>query len=136
FFVLYSVSDHATAIFLTRIFRVGSLLLPAAILHLIFVLQEPMSRVRRLVLGADYLAAVILIVANAFDLFVSDLRQFSWGYYSVGTPLYDVYTFLVVTNFLGAVGVLVHDYRLTKEPRMRQQLSFWLFGIAIALPLG
>src|SRR6185436_6216391 len=32
--------------------------------------------------------------------------------------------------------LLVREYRTTTDPRMKLQLKFWLFGMAVALPLG
>lgn len=136
FYVLYSVPERDVALSLTRVFRVGALFLPPAVLHLVLVLRRGRNRAWRYLLVADYAVACGLTVANSMDLFVFELRKFSWGYYSVGTKLYDVFSFLVAANCLIAFGLLIYDYRTTTEPRMRLQLKFWLAGALIALPLS
>jgi signal transduction histidine kinase len=136
FFVLYSVSDREVAFALTRVFRVGALFLPPAVLHLVTVLSNHRSALWQRVLVVNYVLAYGLAVANGFDLFVAELRNFSWGYYSVGTKLYDVFSMLVLANFVAALGLLIHAFRTSQEPRMRQQLKFWLLGAAVAFPLG
>ena len=135
--VFYSVTDHDRAFQLARIVRCGAMFLFPAVLHLAVIL--PGRQRRPLVwwlLAIDYIAFISLAIANAFDLLVSDLRVVRWGYYSVGTPLYDLFTILVLVSFAGVFALLIHEYRTTPEPRMRLQLKFWLFGMAIALPLG
>jgi two-component system NtrC family sensor kinase len=136
FFVLYSVSDREVALGLTRIFRVGALFVPPAVLHLVTILRDRRSTVWRLLLIASYSCACGLAVANAFDLFVYELQTFSWGYYSVGTRLYDVFSIFVPANLVAAFGLLIHDYRTSKDPRTRLQFKFWLLGAAVAFPLG
>ena len=135
--VFYSVSDRDRAFELARVVRCGAMLLFPAILHLTIALPSrprPAALWRMLIL--DYLIFIGLAIANAFDLLVSDLRVVKWGYYSIGTPLYDFFTILVFVNFATVFVLLIHEFRTTPEPRMRLQLKFWLVGMAVALPLG
>ncbi len=136
FFVLYSVSDYDLAFSLTRTFRLGAFFVPPAILHLIVALRERRHQFWRNVLLANYAIACALMASNSVDLFVTHLRVFSWGYYSVGTRLYDLFSVFVLGNFLATIGLLTHDYRTTTDPRLLLQLKFWLLGILVALPLG
>jgi len=136
FFVLYSVSDHDLALSLTRIFRLGAFFVPPAVFHLIVALRERQYRSWGNILLADYGIACALTISNSLDLFVTDLRVFAWGYYSVGTRLYDLFSLFVLANFLATTGLLLYDYRTTTEPRLLLQLKFWLFGVFVALPLG
>jgi two-component system NtrC family sensor kinase len=136
FFVLYSVSDRDVAFALTRVFRVGSLFMPPAILHLILSLRDERSRPWSLVLTLDYGIACFLAAANAVDALASDLRRFPWGFSSVGGPFYNLFSVFVLANCSAALLVLVHDYRASTEPRMRLQLRFWLVGAWVAVPLG
>jgi len=115
---------------------VGALFLPPAALHLVVVLQAQRSRSWRVILFADYGLAAALAVANALDLLVSDLRSFAWGYYSVGTRFYNLFSALLIVNLLAVIALLVHDYRTSAEPRMRLQAKFWLLGALVAVPLG
>ncbi|HVO25554.1 MAG TPA: ATP-binding protein [Candidatus Margulisiibacteriota bacterium] len=136
FFVLYSVSDRDVAFALTRIFRVGSLFMPPAILHLILSLRDERSRAWSRALAFDYGIACLLAAANSVDALASDLRPFPWGFSSVGGPFYNLFSVFVLANCSAALLVLVHDYRASTEPRMRLQLKFWLVGAWVAVPLG
>jgi signal transduction histidine kinase len=137
FFVLYSVPDYQLASSLAHFFRVGSLFLPAAILHLSLVLTgRPVRGLRLVTLWIDYLVAFLLTLVNALDLFVLELRHFAWGYYSVGTAFYDLFSIFVVVNFACAASLMLFDYTRTTDPRMRLQFKFWLLGVAVGLPLG
>lgn len=136
FFVLYSVTDRDLALELTRYFRLGSFFLLPAILHLSVVLYGRPSRIWRAVLVVDYAVTCLLVTVNAFGLFLSDLRQFVFGYYSVGTAWYDLFTASLVFNVTAAFGLLIYVFRSTTDARVRLQLKFWLFGMAVALPVG
>jgi signal transduction histidine kinase len=135
--VFYSVKDRDLAFELLRPIRSGAMFLFPAVLHLSMSLPgRPRHPILRWILMVDYALFGLLVVANSFDLVVKDLRVVQWGYYSVGTPLYGIFIVLVIANFVGALGMLVYEYRTTADARMRLQLKFWLFGMAIALPLG
>ena len=135
--VFYSITDRHQAFVLARIVRCGAMFLFPAILHLAIALPGRRRRPALMrLLALDYLLFAGLAVANAFDMLVADLRVVRWGYYSVGTPLYDFFTVLVIANFASVFALLIYEYRTTPEPRMRLQLKFWLFGMAVALPLG
>jgi signal transduction histidine kinase len=137
FVVLYSVSSYNLAFELSRVMRSGAIFLFPAILHLAIAAPErPRSKWVWRVLIADYVVFGLLVVANAFDLVVSHLRTVQWGYYSVGTGLYDIFSVLAVVNFTVVLVLLAYEYRTTTEPRTRLQLKFWLFGLGVALPLG
>jgi signal transduction histidine kinase len=135
--VLYSVSDYNLAFQLSRVMRSGAIFMFPGILHLAIAAPErPRSRWVWKVLVADYTFFGLLVVANAFDLVVTHLRMVQWGYYSVGTSLYNIFTVMVFVNFTTVLMLLAYEYRTTLEPRMRLQLKFWLFGMGVALPLG
>jgi len=136
FFILYSVKDYELALGLTRVVRLGGLFAPPAILHLFVVIRGQSSRFWRNLLVFDYAFSCGLAVLNAFDLIVVDLRPFTWGYSSVGSGWYHLLTFSIVANFLGAVGLVVYEYRTSQEPRLRLQLKLWLLGCLVALPLA
>jgi signal transduction histidine kinase len=135
-FALYSVTDYRMALTLTRIFRGGGVFMPAAILHLTLELLDRRSAGWRGFLLADYVVACCLALLNSFDFFVSELRPTPWGYYSVGTGFYHVFTGLICGNFMLVFGLLLRNIRGSTEPRQRQQLRFWTVGAVIALPLG
>ena len=137
FVVLYSVADYGLAFTLSWVFRTGAVFLLPAILHLCLVLPgRPIRYGWRLTLWADYGLALVLALLNLFGLLVTRLATFEWGYYSIGTPYYNLFPLLVVVNSVLPLGVLVREYWTTSEPRMRLQLKFWLLGLAIATPLA
>lgn len=137
FVVLYSVSNYHLAFELSRVMRSGAIFLFPAILHLVIAAPErPRSKWVWRILIADYVVFGLLVLANAFDLVVSHLRTVQWGYYSVGTGLYDIFSVLAVVNFTFVLALLTYEYSTTTEPRTRLQLKFWLFGLGVALPLG
>jgi two-component system NtrC family sensor kinase len=136
FFVLYGAFDRDLTVGLTRLLRVGALFLPATLIHLVFVLRNRKWRGWRCIIAINYTVASALTIANILDMFVRELRPFAWGYYSVGTSLYDVFSAIVVANCCVAIVVLVHDYQSSTEPRERVQLKFWLVGAVVAIPLA
>jgi two-component system, NtrC family, sensor kinase len=136
FFVLYYVSDHNLALGLTRIVRVGGLFAPPAILHLAIALRPRRSELWWKVLAVDYCLTFLIVILNAFDLIVADVRSFAWGYSSVGTRYYNLLTLSVFGNFAASIILLAYEYYTSEEPRIRLQLKFWLLGAAIALPLA
>ena len=137
FFALYAFHDYQTAFELSRLFRTGGVFLLPAILHLSLVLPgRPIPAPWKLVLTVDYGISAAMAALSASDLLVTQLATFYWGYYSVGTGYYVIFTVSLILNFVAAAGLLVREYYTTVEPRMRLQLKFWLFGMGIALPLG
>lgn len=136
-FALYAFADYADALWYSRLFRTGSLFLFPAILHLSLVLPgRPISRGWAAFLIVDYALSAYLAAYNLAGQLVTQLAVFQWGYYSVGSRLYDVFTVSLVVNFVAAASLLIREYATTNQPRMRLQLKFWLVGMAIALPLG
>jgi signal transduction histidine kinase len=138
FFVLYTVKSHALAVSLSRVLRTATLFLPAAILHLHLLLSLGESGTRRwqAILWVNYIFGAILAVANSVDLLVSDLRPIAWGYASVGTSYYNIFTVFMVANAAASLSLVSWQFSKTPDPRRRQQLRFWLIGATIALPLG
>ncbi len=136
FFVLYWIQDRALALELTRFFRIGACLAPPAVFHLALALRGNYSRVAQVALLLNYAIACGFVGANAFGIFVYDVRPFVFGFYSVGTPIYDMFGVYVLVNFVAAFGLFLLQYRSCSDPRRRLQLKFWLFGALVALPLG
>ena len=138
FFILYSVKSHYLAVALSRTFRTATLFLAPAILHLHLLLAFGQTGVQswRPVLGVNYLIGTILAIANAFDLLVKTLRPMPWGYASVGTAYYNVFTIFMLTNAIVSLTVVTWQISKTPDARTRQQLRFWLIAAGIALPLG
>lgn len=136
-FALSAFDDYTSALEYSRLFRTGSLFLLPAILHLTLVLPgRPIPLVWRAVLILDYAVSAFLAVVNVRGGLVTELESHYWGFYSVGSPLYDLFTISLVANFLASASLMIREYVITGDPRMRLQLKFWVFGIAVALPLG
>ncbi len=136
FFVLYWVEDKQLAFRVARILRIGSIFLGPSIVHLLFSLGAQRAPIWNKLIAFDYVCAGLLTILNFSDLIVSDLRLYPWGYYSVGGPLYGLFTVYLVSNFGVAIYTLLWDYATSTEPRTRLQLKFWLLGAGLALPLG
>lgn len=135
FFVLYSVKSHEMAWFLSRILRTGTLFLPPAILHLFVSIDSRTSSSWRKLLAVDYGAGAVLAFLNSFDVLVIGLRRSEWGWVSVGSGWYDVFTVFALLNAGAALSVLIFDYRTSTHPRSKQQLAFWIAGSTFATPL-
>ena len=136
FVALYAIANKSLAFEVARTMRVGSMLLPAAVFHLAVAVCRSPSRKRSVVLVVDYVLAGVFIILNAQDLIVRDIRLFTWGYQSIGTTFYDIYTIYVLVNFIAAVGLMIREFASTSDPRTRVQLKFWLVGLLVSLPLG
>jgi signal transduction histidine kinase len=89
-----------------------------------------------MLLVIDYLLSIVLVAYNISDNFVVELKRFDWGFYSVGSPIYDVFTGSMLVNFAAAVCISLRDYQVTSDPRVRLQLRLWMVGAVVALPLG
>ena len=74
-FSFYAFTDVQTAFFWSRFFRVGTLLMPAAVLHFFIVFSEYQSRVLRIALYLAYAISVCLVIANADDRLVNQGSQ-------------------------------------------------------------
>jgi len=136
FVILYSVSDPSLAFELTRLSRAVSVFLPPLTLHLAAALARRRSAWLTATIRLDYALSLGLFVANAFDLLIKELHTSPWGFYSVGTRLYDLFSLLVILNFVGSALLMIWAFRKESDPRMRSQMKFWLLGSAVALPLG
>jgi len=135
FFALYSIEDFDLLWEVSRTLRTGTIFLPPAILHL-FLSIEPVRRpVWARILVADYAVAALLALANALDLLVVNLHRVDYGYVSMGSAGYHLFTVFALANAAAALMVLAQDFRTSREPRTRQQLTFWVAGSMLATPL-
>jgi len=132
---LYLFSDYDRAFFWSDFFRYGMLFCPPTLYHLILVLTGRMGLANRLILAVAYEATVILCAANTQGALVQGLGKFDWGYYPIGKPLYNLFTFSALLSFGPALYQLVKGMILSQSARQRQQLKIVLFGFAIMLPL-
>jgi two-component system NtrC family sensor kinase len=135
-FSLDYASTAAEALFWSRVFRVGMVVMPATILHFAMVFADVKAKSMRLLLAFSYTVACVLVVANCFDLLVSHVQRYPWGYYPRALPSYSVHTVSFLTNAVLALAVFAYAYRCSPSPRRRHQARFWLTGLAIAAPLG
>lgn len=119
-----------------RVFRVGTLLVPAAVVTFVYVFAERREFWRRFIVCLCVGLSVFLVIANAFDLVVAEVRWFGWGYYSVGTKLYNLLTLNFIIGLVYPMVVLLSELRLSDSPRKRVQIRLWLLAGAIAIPLG
>jgi signal transduction histidine kinase len=135
-FVLYAFSDEATALYWSNVFRVGTLMGTGIAAHLMIMLSGTSSKIIWSLLGVSYAATLVLVGANATGDLIRNLRTYSWGFYPVGTTLYEVFPVLLLYNFVLSQVVLIRTARTSDSPRQRQQARLWIVGTAIAMPLG
>lgn len=135
-FVLYSVSDAALAMDMSRLFRAGSMFLPVTILDLCLASVKKRTRGWLLVLAVDYLLAGLLAWLSWYDLVVQGLAESPWGHYSIAGPFYDLFTLSLVANCIVGFATEIAEYRKSTDSTTRLQLRFWVLGGAVAVPLG
>jgi len=135
-FSLQYASGPDAALYWSRLFRVGMVLMPPTFLHVALLSTQTKSRWLGAVLRANYTVATLLVPANAMNLLVAGVDRTPWGYYPRPLPLYAVHTASFAINALLTFGVLARAYRSSMFPRVRLQARFWLLGLCIAAPLG
>jgi signal transduction histidine kinase len=135
-FSLDYVPSAAQALFWSRLFRVGMVLMPPTFLHSAIVFTDTRAKWTQTALLVAYAIATFLIVANAFDLLVSHVERFTWGYYPRPMRLYLVHTASFVINAALTFAVLVYAFRFGTSARVRLQARFLLLGLVVAAPLG
>jgi len=136
FVALYAVTDEQLALTFAGYFRWGSILLAPLVLHISLALRPKLSRPWRYILLADYGLAFLLVIGDLLGQVVVGLKTYPWGYYSIGGPLYGLFSFSIFTNFALATIAVVTQHQNSEDPVERLQLKFWLLGISLALPLG
>lgn len=135
-FALYFLQDEHQALYWSGVFRVGTLMAASLASHLMVLLSETRSRIVWGLLGLSYAITIVLVGANATGHLVSNLQTYPWGYYPVGTELYELFPALVAFNFILSQGLLIQILRTSDSPRQRQQARLWIVGSLIAMPFG
>lgn len=133
---LYFFTDYDLALQWSENFRYGMLFIPPTVFHLTLVLTARKTLPDRLFLAVGYVIAFVLALGNSQGILVQRLEMFTWGFYPVGTPLYEFHTFSDLAYFSGALFHLVYGLRMSESARQREQLRLALLGFAIALPIG
>jgi signal transduction histidine kinase len=133
-FSLYYFTDPADAEWWSRVFRVGICLAPVATFHFALTLSESRGALWRVLLGAGYGLAALLVVADLCGLLVSGVRPHIWGWYIVPTPLYGALTASIVVFLLLWAERVWRSYRRPASPRQRVQAKFWLLAGLIQIP--
>jgi len=135
-FVLYSFKNEATALYWSDAFRVGTLMASAVASHLFVIFSGSRSKVLWGLLGISYALSLFLVGANAHGDLVSGLRTYAWGFYPIGTPLYQLLPISVGLNLCMVIGISILVLRRSDSPRKRQQAKLWIAGAVISMPLG
>ena len=135
-FVFYVFSDPAKAMTWGTFFRVGTVLMPSTVLHLVLSLVAIRPVFARWMLVGSYGISTLLVIANFSGMLVSSVRQHPWGLYPAGTALYGFYLISAVVHCIIAFALLVLEYRTSTSPWRKLQARFWLLGAAIAIPAG
>jgi len=135
-FSLYVFSDPERANYWSTVFRVGTLLMPPAVVHLFLVFGRKRLSIYRAYLIAAYGLVTFLVLANACGWLVAGVRRYDWGYYPVPNPLYGLHTLSVVVNCLVAGLLVVDNIRRAPSPQERVQAKFWLLAATVGLLAG
>lgn len=134
--VLYALENEQQALYWSGVFRVGTLMAASVALHMMVLLNGTRSRVIWGLLGLSYGVALVLVGTNATGHLIHDLQEYPWGFYPVGTTLYEIFPALLILNFALSQGLLIQTMRSSDSSRQRQQAKLWIVGSAIAMPLG
>lgn len=126
----------ALAFYWSGIFRYGMLFIPPTVYHLALALTARWTLTNRLSLTAGYWTTFVLCLANSQGGLVDHLKSFAWGYYPVGRPLYNLYTFAVLLYFSATLYQFVRGLLRSESARQRQQFKIVLLGFAVWLPAG
>jgi two-component system nitrogen regulation sensor histidine kinase GlnL len=135
-FSLDYAATPAQALFWSRLFRVGMVLMPPTFLHCAVVFTDTKARWLRPALLVSYAIGIVLVAANSFDMLVSRVEWVRWGYYPRPQPLYSLHTASFAGNAILSLGLLTYAYRHGGSARVRLQARFLLLALAIATPLG
>ncbi len=135
-FIYSAVSHVATAFYWSRVFRVGTLMMPVTAMHFFFVFSERRPVWVRRFLVLAYTVACALILLNAGDLLVSHLHHYESGFYFVGTRLYPLYTSLAFVCAVVTFYLLISEFVRSTSPRKRLQAKLWLFATSVAIPFA
>jgi signal transduction histidine kinase len=135
-FALYFLQDEQQALYWSGVFRVGTLMAASLASHLMVLLSGTRSRIVWSLLGLSYALTIVLVAANASGYLVSNLQTYPWGFYPVGTSLYELFPVLVGFNFVLSQGLLIQILRTSDSPRQRQQARLWIVGSLIAMPFA
>ena len=101
FFALYTFQDYETAFTYSRLFRTVGVFFMPAILHLSLVLPGRAIPGRwRSILLLDYAISGLLAYLSAMDRLVTQLATYYWGYYSIGTHFYVIFTLSLGFNLV------------------------------------
>lgn len=133
---LYFFTDEELASYWSWIFRYGMLFIPPTVYHLALALTQRWTLTNRLFLIAGYWTTFVLCWANSQGALVDHLKHFVWGYYPVGRPLYNLYTFAVLLYFSATLYQFVRGLIYSDSARQRQQFKIVLLGFAVWLPAG
>ncbi len=133
---LYYFRDYNRAFFWSQMFRYGMFFMPPTIYHISLFLVDRWQKGDGWVLVGGYGVAGLLCILNSLGLLVAELKTFSWGFYTVGLPLYNLYTASVLFFLPATVYRVLQEYRKTQSPRKRLQIKILLFGFAVSLPIG
>jgi signal transduction histidine kinase len=133
-FSLYHFTDRDAAQWWSTFFRTGIVFAPAASLHATFFLFEARSRLWDWLLRAGYATGAVLAVANFGGFLAGDMIPHRWGWYIEATPLYGVFTALLLV-YLPVMAYRVYTaFRHPSSARQRVQAKFWLVAVVVQIP--
>jgi len=100
YFLMYMTRDPASGLFYARLGYLGVVFIPTFFLH--FVLEFLNFKRERLLIGAYIFSGIFLIISR-FNIFISGVYLYFWGFYPKAGPLYLVF----VVYFYACCGACV-----------------------------
>lgn len=131
-FFMFRVTGAEEALFWARFLQCGVIVLPIALFHLcLLIAQIPRPR---LIIGA-YVAGALLLASNATTLFVADVRNAGYAYYSVGGPAFWVFTVLYSCLTAATIWMLAHHMQ-NLSPLHRRRVTSLLWANTTLIVCG
>ena len=129
-FGLRWTADPGVALLWQRILHVGVIPIPVVLYHYVLVFLD--LRSRRL-LGAGYVLGAGFLALSATPIFISGVRETSWGFVPVAGPLYaPFFAFFQAYTVLGLVP-LVAAYRRQTSSFRRNRTALVIVGVVVSL---
>lgn len=116
-FILFLVQRPDLALLVARILHMGVIMIPVTALHLCVLIT---GAKKPWILKAGYVVSVLLLLCNLTPYFIADVRQVSYGWFSVAGPGFWVYSNLVPVLSLPAIYILYKNGPGSSETRKRR----------------
>jgi len=119
-----------------KIFAIGLVLIPPAVLQLVLVFTEYRGRFEKQMLYASYGSAAVFSILNLCGLFVNEFFKVGSQYFPDAGLIFRLY----VLNFVLFVGyallLVFQKYKHTASPARRNQIAYFLVAALLTVFVG